>query len=96
MKTLVYEPDPLRARAYAARLGAADGTVDVVSSANHAAQLMQSSQYERLALRRGHPGGECDWLTSMQQMVRPDLDVLDLGQMPGRAHPTPRRSDVVG
>ncbi len=96
MKTLVYEPDPLRARAYASRLGAADGTVDVVSSANHAAQLMQSDQYKRLALRKGHPGGECDWLTSMQQMVRPDLDVLDLGQMPGRSHHAPRRTEPTG
>ncbi len=82
MKTLVYEPDPLRARVYLARLGAEAGPIEIVDCLDQAEALLQTGAYERLALH-SDVGAESARLTAIQKQTRPEMDVIDLAQWRG-------------
>lgn len=94
MRTLVFDPDPLRARAYAARVGTENGGVDVVTSPQQAAHMMQSGAYSRLAMRveQTCPSGQA--VLDARQSLQPTCSLVDVARMPGRA-PTGQGGAVV-
>lgn len=90
MRTLVFDADPLRARAYAVRVGEQGASVDVVTSPQQAAQLMKTGAYGRLAMRVDPvcPSGEA--VLVARAAHQPACDLVDISRLPGRVQSTPR------
>lgn len=78
MKTLILEPDPMRARTWTALYG---GAMDVVHLARTAAQarlMLIGGRYDRLCLRMGGQAGGSHALLSVARAMNPDCEIVDL------------------
>lgn len=82
MKTLIYEPDVMRARAHVLALDATADSVDLARSLPEAKVLLRSGRYARLALRRGE--GAAAALLAVARAANPDCVMVDLGSMRAR------------
>jgi hypothetical protein len=89
MKTLIYEPDPGRARGHAALFGDDPAHVDVARSLAQARLMLLNNRYDRLALTRG--SGAAKALLGLARATSPDCVMVDLGSMRTRPGLGPRR-----
>jgi hypothetical protein len=81
MKTLIYEPDPGRARGHAALLE--DSTeIDVARSLAQARLMLLNDRYDRLVLKRG--SGAARALLGAARASNPACVMLDLRSMRAR------------
>jgi hypothetical protein len=78
MRTLIYEPDPGRARGHAAMLGG-DAGIEVARSLAQARLMLLSGRYDRLALKRG--AGAARALLGAARASNPDCVMVDLRSM---------------
>jgi hypothetical protein len=78
MKTLIFEPDPGRARGHVALFGDDPAHVDVARSLAQARLMLVNNRYDRLALTRGGRGegasGSCAGHQPRLRHGRPRLD----------------------
>ena len=81
MKTLVVEPDAMRARAWVALYGDAFGVVDHARSVAEARLMLAGGSYDRLCLA---PGTATLAILSVVRAVNPDCEIVDLGSLRGR------------
>jgi hypothetical protein len=81
MKTLIYEPDPGRARGHMASMG--DSTdIDVARSLAQARLMLLNDRYDRLVLKRG--SGAARALLGAARASNPDCVMVDLRSMRAR------------
>jgi hypothetical protein len=88
MKTLIFEPDPGRARGHVALFGDDPDGVDVARSLAEARLLLLNNRYDRLALTRGL--GAAKALLGIARATSPDCVMVDLGSMRTRPVSGPR------
>jgi hypothetical protein len=81
MKTLIYEPDPGRARGHA-RVRWRSAHVDVARSLAEARLMLLNNRYDRLALTRG--SGAAKALLGVARATSPDCVMVDLASMRAR------------
>lgn len=84
MKTLVLEPDPMRARGWTALYGEAAGVVHVARSPAQARLMLISGGYDRLCLRMQAQGGASHALLSVAHAVNPECEIVDLASQRSR------------
>ncbi len=89
MKTLIYEPDPGRARGHVDLFGNDTARVDVARSLAQARLMLVNNRYDRLALTRGT--GAAKALLGLARATSPDCVMVDLGSM--RTRPVSGPSD---
>lgn len=89
MKTLIYEPDPGRARGHVDLFGNDPARVDVARSLAQARLMLVNNRYDRLALTRGT--GAAKALLGLARATSPDCVMVDLGSM--RTRPVSGPSD---
>ncbi|KPQ17687.1 MAG: hypothetical protein HLUCCO18_04135 [Rhodobacteraceae bacterium HLUCCO18] len=89
MKTLIYEPDPGRARGHVALFGGDADRVDIARSIAEARLMLLNDRYDRLALRRG--AGAARALLGVARATSPDCVMVDLGSMRARPVSGPGR-----
>ena len=82
MKTLIYEPDPGRARGQAALFGDDPTRIDVARSLAEARLKLLNGRYDRLALTRG--SGAAKALLGVARATSPDCVMVDLASMRAR------------
>jgi hypothetical protein len=82
MKTLIFEPDPGRARGHVALFGDDPAHVDVARSLAQARLMLVNTRYDRLALTRGT--GAAKALLGLARATSPDCVMVDLGSMRAR------------
>ena len=80
MKTLVLEPDPVRARAWVARYGVAHNSCDVAQSPGQARLMLIAETYDRLCLRPGQLEGQSHAILSVARACNPECEVVDLNR----------------
>ena len=78
MKTLILEPDTMRARSWMAQYGAAEDVVHVAKSAAQARLMLLAGSYDRLCLQMGNQGGASYALLSVARAINPDCEIVDL------------------
>ncbi|MEM7723646.1 MAG: hypothetical protein AAF376_14935 [Pseudomonadota bacterium] len=78
MKTLVLEPDPVRARALVAIYGSTTDIVHVARSAAQTRLMLMSGCYDRVCLRFGSLNGARFSLLSVARAMNPDCEIVDL------------------
>jgi len=84
MKTLILEPDAMRARGWVAMFGTAEDLVHVARSAAQARLMLIGGRYDRLCLRMGRQGGASYALLGVARAMNPDCEVVDLASMRSR------------
>lgn len=82
MKTLIYEPDPGRARGHMAVLSTKAADVHVARSLAEARVMLVNGRYDRLALTRG--SGAARALLGLARATSPDCVMVDLASMRSR------------
>jgi hypothetical protein len=93
MKTLIYEPDPGRARGHVALLGGDVDHVDIARSIAEARLMLLNTRYDRLALRRG--AGAARALLGVARATSPDCVMVDLASMRARPVSGPGKDAAV-
>lgn len=93
MKTLIYEPDPGRARVHATLLGTDVDHVDVAHSLAQARLMLINGRYDRFALTRG--AGAARALLGVARATNPDCVMVDLRSMRARPVSGPAPSPVL-
>jgi hypothetical protein len=78
MKTLVLEPDAMRARGWTALYGGASDVVHVARSAAQARLMLIGGCYDRLCLRMHAQGGASFALLAVARAVNPECEIVDL------------------
>ncbi|MEQ8366747.1 MAG: hypothetical protein RIB61_08570 [Roseicyclus sp.] len=78
MKTLILEPDSMRARAWVALYGNAVDDVHVARSAAQARLMLISGSYDRLCLRMDQHDGSGFALLSVARSVNAECEIVDL------------------
>lgn len=78
MKTLILEPDALKARGWTARYGGAKDTVHVARTVAQARLMLIGCAYDRLCLRMGGQNGTTHALLSVARAMNPDCEIVDL------------------
>jgi hypothetical protein len=81
MKTLIYEPDPGRARIHAATMG--DAEADIARTLAQARLMLLNGRYDRLALKRG--AGAARALLGAARASNPACIMVDLRSMRARS-----------
>ncbi len=79
MRTLILEPDPLRARNWALHFGSACDRCDLARSTAQARLMLIGASYDRLCLRLGENAGASYALLSVARATNPDCEIVDLG-----------------
>lgn len=82
MKTLIYEPDPGRARLQCALMGGDGRDVEIARSLAQARIMLLNGHYDRIALRRG--AGAARALLGVARASNPDCVMVDLRSMRSR------------
>jgi hypothetical protein len=93
MKTLIFEPDPGRARGHAALFGDDPEAIDVARSLAQARLMLVNNRYDRLALTRG--SGAAKALLGLARATSPDCVMVDLGSMRTRPVSGPRADETL-
>ncbi|NKX43837.1 hypothetical protein [Roseicyclus persicicus] len=88
MKTLVLEPDPMRAQSWVALYGGVMGEVHVARSPAQARLMLAGGSYDRLCLAAE---GASLALLSVVRAVNPGCEIVDLGTR--RARPANGAAD---
>lgn len=78
MKTLIVEPDPMRARNWSLHFGSACDRCDIARSTAQARLMLIGSSYDRLCLRLGANAGASYALLSVARAMNPDCEIVDL------------------
>lgn len=78
MKTLVLEPDIMRARGWVALYGGASDVVHVARSAAQARLMLIGGCYDRLCLRLRAQGGASFALLAVARAMNPECEIVDL------------------
>ncbi len=78
MKTLVLEPDPMRARGWMALYGGATDVVHVARSMAQARLMLIGGCYDRLCFTMGAQRGGGYALLSVARAMNPECEVIDL------------------
>ncbi|MEM9756596.1 MAG: hypothetical protein AAF914_11415 [Pseudomonadota bacterium] len=78
MKTLILEPDPLRARTLVHDFGGACDRCDTARSPAQARLMLIATTYDRLCLRMGEQGGAAHALLSVARATNPACEIVDL------------------
>lgn len=84
MKTLILEPDPMRARHWVAHFGAAGSGCDIARSPAQARLLLIAGGYDRLCLTMGDASGARFSLLSVARACNPDCEIVDLASLHSR------------
>ncbi|MBF9059671.1 hypothetical protein HKCCSP123_10810 [Rhodobacterales bacterium HKCCSP123] len=78
MKTLVLEPDPVRARGWMSLYGGAKDVVYVARSTAQARLMLIAGCYDRLCFTMGAQRGAGYALLSVARAMNPECEVIDL------------------
>ena len=81
MRTLILEPDPLRARHWTLHFGSPCDRCDVARSSAQARLMLIGATYDRLCLRLGDNTGTSYALLSVARATSPDCEIVDLGSL---------------
>jgi hypothetical protein len=84
MKTLVVEPDLVRARGWVALYGGPEDIVHVARSAAQARLMLIGGCYDRLCFCIGAQSGATYALLSVARAMNPDCEVVDLASRRSR------------
>lgn len=85
MKTLVLEPDPMRARGWMTLYGGATDVVHVARSMAEARLMLIAGCYDRLCFTMGAERGAGYALLSVARAVNPECEVIDLASQRRRS-----------
>lgn len=78
MRTLILEPDPLRARNWAMHFGSACDQCDVARTTAQARLMLIGASYDRLCLQLDQATGASYALLSVARATNPDCEIVDL------------------
>lgn len=78
MRTLILEPDPLRARNWSMHFGTACDRCDIARSTAQARLMLIGASYDRLCLRLGDASGASYALLSVARATNPECEIVDL------------------
>ncbi|MEM9319199.1 MAG: hypothetical protein AAGA70_09355 [Pseudomonadota bacterium] len=95
MKTLVLEPDPMRARHWVLQFGGSCDRCDVARSTAQARLMLIGASYDRICLRLGAMSGASFALLAVARATSPLCEVVDLGSLRSRLATGPYVDDLV-
>ena len=78
MKTLILEPDPLRAQTWVAQFGGPDAVCHLARSPAQARLMLIGAVYDRLCLRLGELDGQSHAILGVARACNPECEIVDL------------------
>ncbi len=95
MKTLILDPNRLRARAWEDRFGDASDTCHLAQSPGQARLMLIATRYDRLCLPLGELGGVSHAILSVARACNPDCEIVDLARKTRRSVSGPSHGAVM-
>ena len=84
-KTLILEPDPMRARQWALHFGGPQNECDTARSSAQARLMLISGLYDRLCMTVDETERASYALLSVARAINPDCEIVDLASLSSRS-----------